>query len=303
MKKAILCLMAGVAWTAGVWGDESPAEFLTDPPTARLTALGGSYSAVADDAGSLGTNPALLGMEGRWSGVFSQQSLGSGASGMYAGGSWVAASRKFALGAGLRGVSDESFEVTNNAGETEAAISPRQQAGLLGGSFKWGEETFGVAVKNVQVKVVDSASTWALDGGYVSHGIGGGDLRLGVVVSNVGGKLKLNNGSESLPQTVRLGGSMGNWRGLMLAADVVFPSGDKERLEAGAEYGRWFSEELKGRAQAGWSTRHEPKEEAMASFSVGAGVQYKNLTVDYAAQPFKEIGMTQTITLRWTPRG
>lgn len=302
MKKTMLGWALAAALTSVGNADDSPAEFLADPPSARLTALGGSYSALPDGAGSLGTNPALLGLEGHSGMMLSQTSLGSDASGLYAGGVWVLPKRGISLGAGLREQSIDSFEVTNNSGGSGGTVSPRQMAALLGVSYKWKQDTIGLTVKSVNVKVVDSASTWAIDGGFVSRPMGPGDIRMGLLVANLGGKLSVGSGSESLPQSIRLGGSMGNWRGLTLVSDLVFPSGGKERLELGAEYGRWFSEDLRGRAQAGWNTRHDPQENSMAELSVGAGLIFKTISVDYAAQPFREIGMTQTITLSWNPR-
>ncbi len=301
MKKTMLGWALVVALTSVGNADDSPAEFLADPPSARLTALGGSYSALPDGAGSVGTNPALLGLEGHSGMMLSQTSLGSDASGLFGGGVWVLPKRGISLGAGLREQSTDSFEVSDGSGHS-SSVSPRQMAGFLGASYKLKQDTIGLTVKNVRVKVVDSASTWAIDGGFVSRPMGPSDIRLGLLVANLGGKLNLGNGSESLPQLVRVGGSMGNWRGLTLVSDLVFPSGGDERLELGAEYGRWFSEDLRGRAQAGWNTRHDPQENTMAEFSVGAGLIFKNVSVDYAAQPFREIGMTQTISLSWNLR-
>ncbi len=146
-------------------------------------------------------------------------------------------------------------------------------------------------------KVVESDGTMALDLGALSPGLMSDRLQFGAVAKNVGGELSVGETSRPLPLEYRLGLLARPLPAWMVTGDVLFPRDDDPAAALGTE-GRWSP--LTGwtfAARGGWSGSMDSSLGEWAGATVGLGVTYSNLTVDYAFSPLSDLGDAHRISL------
>ncbi|MFI5345769.1 MAG: PorV/PorQ family protein [Elusimicrobiota bacterium] len=310
---AVLALPAVPAFAAGFSSSgrgSTAAEFLDRGVGARAVAMGGAYSSVADDAGAMYWNPAALSRIWNRSATFMHasyvgssyfdysaygQNLGNGA----------------AFGAGLQYFSAGGIAQTDAAGADAGSFNPYDLALSLGGAYNLDSLggldaagltalkgfSVGAAAKLIRSRILTTAQTEALDFGVLSPAYMGERLRLAFTMTNLGGALKFDADKENLPLNFRLGGSYRISDRWLAALDVNFPRNDSPYAALGTEFQLAKSGPWKMTGRAGFNSETIGSIDGFSGVSVGIGLGYERLTVDYAFVPLGGLGQAHRMSL------
>jgi len=157
----------------------------------------------------------------------------------------------------------------------------------------WGNTYAGVMVKWIQSELVEKyrARAVGIDTG-VLHKVGG--LGLGIAIQNIGTEMKFIKVGDSLPFTIRVGGSyeikIGKIAKIVLGADGIKLKDDDMRYNLGGEC--WIGDILGIRG--GYKINDDNK------VSIGASIRYKWVQLDYGYKMMDVFNNTHqaAITLR-----
>lgn len=293
-----------------IWGGTSWAGFLstkdqgTRGPTVltlesgvRAQGLAGAYVGVADEVGALHWNPAGLQQLTRSEIQLMQANLVEGQKHQYLGVArpvWRRGEREtWGFSASL--LSMDEFEVVND-GESVGQAHPQETVvGLSYSRSVWGVSG-GLTGKMVNVKTFDqSGQAYAVDLGVRSEG--NGPWSWGAALTNLGTSLKLGQEKMGLPMVLRTGGAR-TWRGfrggfLLASVQLDAPVDDRLGGRAGVECAGPLVDQWRWAARAGARTYEaEP-------FSVGAGVGFQSLEINYAFAPQSDWGDVHRFDLTW----
>jgi len=290
---------------------------LAIPATARSLGLGGAYTAVVGDEGNIFANPAgLAAIRHAALGISYERylldsylvsagaafrsgrlDLGLGVEMLDFGSDTVY--RPDPLFGGTRGIADPGG-ATVGAYNAAAVGAAALRLGMfsLGGSVKYLKEHMSIP----DTTLYDASGLgFTVGGAFAFFDI----AAFGVVVENLGSDLKTSTGTPApLPRTVRAGFSInivdpqGTPR-LMVVGDWVSPRGAKSYWIFGLE-GGVVSGGIGLLGRAGIATGQAPSDRK--SLSLGGGLVYHNLRLDYAYQGFTTLGTaTQRFGLVWLP--
>ncbi len=296
-------LLAVLAPGSHAESGSTTAGFLLVPVGGRAVAMGGAYTALAEDPYALHYNPAGL--------ARSAQVL------TFAHNEYILdLSQEFVgyahpLSVGVLGVAVNYFDYGDFDRTTHAAgfagvaaptgLSSQGQfdasnlALSVGYARAMGDAGFhvGGALKYIQQDIDNfSGQSVAADLG-VYWRRADGPVSLGLSVLNIGDKLKTGRRADNLPLAIRFGGA---WRiipeRLTVAADLLKVTGD-DRLSGhvGGEY--WIARMLALRA--GYSSESD----IGTGFTAGVGVRVDRFQVDYAFADEDELGNAHRISLNY----
>lgn len=286
------------------------ASFLRIDTGARPAALGGAYTAIADDVNAMYYNPGglaslklrevgathaqwLLGSTFDFFGYAQPTSLGTFGLGMTR------------LGYGSTDGRDASRQASSGFSATDTAYSVGFSRTLGGVGIGWldsGKTGVGMNVKWLQSSIGQySASALAFDLG-ATHRLSGLPLSFGASVLNLGQGMKFLDQTDPLPLTVSLGSS---WRvaGVMsLALDVRREVYDQRTavgvgteyavlsgLSLRAGYASQLAQAARGAKVGGVSM--------LGGLSGGIGLKFSKYRADYTFAPFGELGNVQRLSL------
>lgn len=295
--------VAALSLGGPVLGKEGAA-FLRILPGARPMAMGGAYTAVADDLNSLGTNPSgLARLEARQA-AFMHAELFAGNRYDFLGYAHPMKSgvlREGTLGLGLQRLSYARFEGRGADRQPTGSLSAADTAVSLAYSRRVGgrSELVGASLKYVESGLAEaSARTLALDMGLMRpYAFKGLPLMLGVAVHNVGPALRFQDEALDLPLTASLGAS------LRLAGTAIVSADVGRRLKSagfdfrvGSEYAL-----LPGFAlRAGYAVAPAAAARGSGNFSglgMGFGLKILKASLDYSFSPYGELGSAQRLSL------
>jgi long-subunit fatty acid transport protein len=284
------------------------AQFLTLGAGARAEGLGGAYGAVADDADAIYWNPAGLARAQGQSVSLMEEVLPAGINYEFAGyadslGKWGG------FGLGLQYLSQPGIQQTDAAGYASGGnFHPNDLAASLGYGYTlhndnlgvFNGSSFGATVKYVHSTIVDSASDFAFDLGYVSapFKVLDGDFRIGYVASNLGGSLKFIAASDPLPTNLKLATSWNFLPSWLLALDVNEPVGNQPYVSVGTEYRAQFDAGSFS-ARMGVNSQSIGQAGSFDGLSFGLGAKFSGLGLDYAFAPLGALGMTNYVSLNF----
>ena len=304
---ACAALWAPLGWGAGFSTSAqgtTTAEFLRLGVGGRAISMGGAYTAVTDDAGSLYWNPAGLSrIESRSATFMHAAYLGTS---YY---DYAAYGRKSAegsaLGLGLQYFSAGALPQTDDTGTGIGNFSPYDLAASVGYAYTFEEWpvaglqdwSAGLAGKFIRSKILSSAQTEAVDFGVLSPGYFGGKLRLALAAANIGGKMKFEAESEELPMTFKVGGASQLTENWLASVDVCAPKDDKPYAAVGTEYWLVTGGPLRLAGRAGFNSETVGKVEGLTGATFGIGLVYGGASMDYAFAPMGALGMTHRISL------
>ncbi len=263
---------------------------------ARAVALGGAYTALANDSNALLYNPAGLGRINRNEATFMHDAYVQGVSQEY-----LALGLTQGFGGSLNYLSFGNVTRTtiNNPDGTLGTfgLSDLALSGGYGRRFLDDELSLGAGLTFLRESVDDaSASGAALDAGalYSPKRVPG--LALGLSLLNVGPDVKFASAKTPLPTTGRLGAAY-RFEGLgarhTAALDVSQQRADAFRFGLGFE-----SIVMRMMAlRLGFTTRND----AGIGLTGGVGWAWDALAIDYAFSPYGDLGMAHRISLtyRW----
>lgn len=299
MKKLLSFLsavvMTGSSWAGG--NGTSAAEFLKAGAGAKASAMGEACSALVDDASAIYWNPGALSvLPGRSATLMHAASVESTAYsfGAYAqkiGDLWGAgAAVQYQTAGSLTGRDENGFET--------AGFSPKDSALIVAGARKVGPLSLGLGIKQVQSKIIDSASTVTGDVGVLWPGLMGGKLSAALTATNLGGKITYDKESEDLPSAFRLGFGYRPSDRWALGLDAASPNDGDTYFAAGAERIFMKTEAYSLAARAGYNTRSTDAG-SLSGFAAGLGFGLRGLSVDYAFLPMGDLGQVHRVSMSY----
>jgi hypothetical protein len=280
----------------------SAADFLKIGAGARPAAMGGAFAAVADDAQAAYYDPAGLGLlkrpqvtgmdETRFAGLVYDYAtvavplLAWVDTPMQRNAYGVAAFSFYSLSVGgieRRGTTETDQPVdTFGASDYAYALSYGYEfagTGLaLGGTAKFVDSTIDTT----------QGRAWAADGGALYR-----RERLSAAAGwrNMGSGQNFAGSSDPLPFTGYAGAGYRFSADLLVSAELDLPRDEAPVVALGAEYRRSFSRDLSAAARLGFnSSNTDPGQ--MAGMSLGFGLRYEAVDVDFAWLPAGELGDT-----------
>ncbi|MBI4369802.1 MAG: PorV/PorQ family protein [Elusimicrobia bacterium] len=277
----------------------SGGQFLRVPVGARAAAMGGAFSALADDVTAIYWNPAGLAQLQKREVSLSYNSYFADTSGQFLG----YGQGNFGVSINMLGVADiEKRSATGGDADTPdlGTFSAKDMAGSVAWAKTMGRMNIGIAAKYISSDLGDlSATSFAADlGAIMSLGeagaIMGGSLQGSLALLNLGGELKFDQEGDPLPLDIKPGLA---WKGkaagrtLNAVLDADFLINDQVNLvQLGLEY--WLIEQMGFRAgyQAGRGS-------GTGGFAAGLGFKHAGLGVDYAFVPFGDLGDTHRVSL------
>jgi len=271
----------------------SGAQFLKIDAGARPAAMGGAYTAIADDINALAWNPAGLSRLQRpeFTAMHSQWFQGSNYAFMAA----AVPTKAGTIGLGMTSFSVD--EIEKRAGDTAAAdgtFDSNDAAYTVSYGKGMGENlALGVSLMYVNQKLdTESAGAMAGDLGLLWN-TPHKPLTVGVAVKHLGGEIKFVDESDPLPMTVALGfGYRLMEDKVKLAMDVSKPNDTDAQVGVGAELGQALYKDLKGSLRAGYTTAGSDVTEGLTGVSMGGGLSWRHFGFDMAWVPYGVLGNT-----------
>ncbi|HPG31357.1 MAG TPA: PorV/PorQ family protein [bacterium] len=270
------------------------AAFLKIPVGARATALGGAYTALADDiyaayynpAGIDGINKCMIAFQHNdWLLDIKHEYIGVGFK--------LNKKSSLALSAIIMDLGNEVQTKETALGAydgTDGTWSASDMSIGLSYSHKLNNAlSFGATGKYIKQEIAGySADAYALDLGLQTTFIEQ-DIKLGLSVQNIGTKLKFISEEDKLPILIRAGISYG-LSDLILSGDLVKAQDNDLILLAGCEYSfaKIFS------LRAGWKSNDDL---SSSGISAGLGLKYNNFSIDYSFEPKDNFGDVHRFSL------
>lgn len=287
-----LCVLASSPlWAEGKAGTVG-AEFLRMGAGARGMAMGEGFSALVDDATALYWNPAALAdLEKRSVTLMHAKTIEDS---FYDFGGYGQKVGNGGLGVGFQYYSAGSLDNTDNSGNKTGTSTPNDTAVLAGYGHGFGGYLAGVTAKYVQSKLVDSASTFALDAGVMTPWYLKEKVRLAATVVNVGGALTYDKESTDLPLAVRVGVGVNVLKSWAAGLDVVSPKGGDTYVGVGTEFKIPVGDTMGLALRAGYNTQERGGD---AGVSGGMGFWLQGLDVDYALVTQGDFDATHRISV------
>ena len=258
------------------------ANFLKIGVGARATAMGGAFTALADDSTSLYWNPAGLAQmkEGELSATYNlwfedirQGYLGMGFPSL--GGT---------LGLAANYVDMGTLEGRDEAGNPTGNFTASDLELMVGYAKKISPKlSFGFGAGIIQDTIAeDKESAFLANVGLLTEV--SKPLFLGFAVQNLGSQL----GSDPLPLTLRLGLALKR-SPFMIALDLVKPTDDDTYYCAGAE---WWIEKI-----VALRVGYKSNQDVGSGLTAGLGFKVATVDLDYAYVAYGDLGNTHRISL------
>jgi hypothetical protein len=266
---------------------------LTNGAGARAAAMGGAFTAVADDASAAYWNPAGLGtirrasieltydrwfMDSFYQHLLAAVPLAAGA-----------------LGADIFYMNFGTFDRVDIYGQANgSAMNPYTMAGTLSYGMNFGPMfSAGISGKFISSSIGGLSSTgYAADAGVL--------FTAGIFSAGLTGRNLGSGGAFSLPADIRLGLALNAVKtqshNLLIAADTGYILKDALNVNAGIEY--TFAKTLSIRAGYKFSTGQN-NIEGLTGVSAGAGLNLGQFGFDYAFVPYGNLGTAQRADIRY----
>lgn len=298
MKKILvstLALLLPAALSASGPGTTA-ANFLKMSMSPRAASLAGAYGALADDSGAVFVNPAGLASQSGSQAAFGFASYFQDVKTGELSYTGDMGGRRFGVGVSLLTVSGiNRYGTTDNTGAVtplgtfgadDMAVSFAQAVrDVLPGSLEGLD--LGVAVKFIRSKLDDeSAMAAAVDVGTLYRFTERTNFSL--ALQNLGTKMKFRDESDPLPISLRAGMLYRLSPDARLTGEISQYFADEKFYAAFAgEY--WLREgfALRGGYRFGYDTSNLG---SMAGLALGFGIQNSGIGLDYAYNPFGELG-------------
>ena len=292
LAAAVLLLTLAAGARASAPGQE-PFNFLFLDAGARPAAMGGAYTALADDSNALLYNPGALGMEKRTEATFMYNEYVQTISQEYVG---FAARNGFGFNLNsldFGSVPRTTYNSPAGAGDSTGLDDLAVTAGY--GHKILDSLSAGVAVKYIRESIdASSARAFALDAGILYKAPFAQGLSLGAAVQNVGEPVTFVTSKEYLPLNVRAGAG---YDFKILGRDnTVSLDLTKERSQAVL-----VAVGLESRMidvlplRLGFSTSND----AGPGITAGFGYVFGRGSFDYAIAPYGDLGLTNRISVTW----
>lgn len=279
------------------------AGFLNLGMGARAIAMGGAYSAIADDASAAYWNPAGLVRSEGASFMFMHASYLSDISFDYL--SFASSKGSSAFGGSLGYMNAGSIAQTSDSGAPLGSYQPRDYYGTISYAAdldaigaETGRYSTGLSAKYLSSTIIEKAGAVAFDAGLTGRfEIAGAPLQLGLVAQNFGPGMKYNKVTDPLPTTYKLGGAVTVAKNWLFSAELAAPRGNSPYLCAGAENIAYSSDNMSVTLRAGLNSLTLSGVSGLNGLSAGMGLGFSRVSVDYAVVLFGELGMAHRLSM------
>ncbi|MDD2772834.1 MAG: PorV/PorQ family protein [Elusimicrobiales bacterium] len=286
---------AGAAFSDAAAGTAAM-DFLNLGVGARAMAMGGAYTAIAEDASACYWNPAGLVQINKFSATFMRANYVGDITYQYA--AYAQRLNPYSvIGVSAMLTDIGSIDRTDTVGNRTGEFNPRDQAysltysrAIVELSDKDHDVAIGVSGRYINSKIVDSADAYGFDVGMMGFYFAEIPYRLGVVVQNLGRGPKFDTEYNSLPLKARFGGSLSPFHNFLVSSDVVFPKGGQYYFTLGSELG--IAPPSGGRVslRAGLNSQQLKITGGTSGLSLGAGVSFQLFNIDLAYVSMGELG-------------
>lgn len=302
---------AGASFSSDAVGTVG-SDFLNLGAGAKAMAMGGAYTAVAEDASAAYWNPAGLVQINQMSATFMRATYLEDITYQYA--AYAHRLSPYSvIGVSMLATDIGKIEQTDTMNNSLGSFTPRDQAyaltysrAILELSDRDHDVAIGVSAKYVTSKIVDRGYGYAVDLGLMTFNFTKIPYRLGFAVQNLGRGQKFDQNYDSLPLKIKVGGALSPFRNFLLASDIVFPKQNKFYFCLGTEVWAEPSDKSRISIRAGYNSQMSRIQGGLSGISFGAGVGLQYFTVDYAYVPMGELGSTHRFSLNfdfpfWSP--
>lgn len=292
---ALLLLPAGKApWAAGV--GTTGAEFLKVGVGARPLAMGGAFSALADDANAVNWNPGALAesrqrnVTASYNSLFQDQNQGfvAYASPLKDEHGTVAVGLNYLTVSNIERRTEDTEDASSTFSNQNFALSMSYARAALAEGL-----SLGANLKYIRTTLdTFKGNAVAVDAGAL-YKTGIENLTAGASMKNLGTKI----GPDPLPFTVKGGAAYKLFsKKLALAADVDWLAVDQRAyLSLGAEY--WMHKIMAVRAGYQFGRQQDQLDNRLVGLGVGLGLKTERFGLDYAFVPFGNLGDTHRMTV------
>jgi hypothetical protein len=296
MKKLLSAfVLLGMAGTASAAAKSNAgatgAAFLKIGVGARAAALGGAYTALADDASAVAWNPAGLAAVKQAQATAMRAQWLQGTESNFLAGAVPTSVGTFALG--VRSFSVDGLERrTADTAANEGTFDSRDDAYTLGYGIAIGRFGLGAGLTYIR-QTLDGAAASAPAGDLGATWKTADKLTLGLAARNLGGDIKFDREGDPLPRVVSLGAALSaahdRWR---LAADLREAQDNGFSYALGTEVVSPLSKNLSAALRGGYDSVAADAPGGTAGVALGGGLTWKNWTVDMAWAPYGDLGQT-----------
>ena len=273
------------------------AGFLELGAGARAVAMGEAYSAVVDETSAMYWNPAAMTRVEKRSVTFMHAAYIDSSYFDYLAYVHNLGSRG-ALGLGVQYLSAGKITERDKTGTDVGSFTPNDLAVSVGYAHEFLDGfSVGLAAKFIRSTIIQSAQTAAADFGVLSPAYLDGKLRLAFTVSNLGGKMKFEQESESLPLAIRLGSAYKIGDRWIAGLDVGLPKDNSPFVALGTEYVMSVGDAWNLAGRLGINSRTMGDIDGFTGFSFGLGLARQGYSFDYGFLPLGGLGQTHRISL------
>ncbi len=286
------------AWSFASGSDvgTAGAQFLKLGADARALSLGGAVAASIADASSLAWNPAGVANIRRPALSATYASYLGEAQHSHTGFARPLPRDLGAAAVDLGYLTPGSIAQTDAADNDIGSFKPYDLALAFGYGRALGDLRLGAALRFIQSRIVDSASTAALDAGVQWRPEG--PLRFGAALQHLGPGLKYESESSPLPTVLRGGAQYIASERWSLEADIALPRDNEPLLSLGAETLLVESAGVRLFGRAGYTTLTRSVS-GIAGPSFGFGLSRGAFGFDYGLAMGGELGLTHRLSFGW----
>lgn len=280
------------------------AQFLKMPIGARPLGMGEAFVGLADDVNAIYWNPAgmtqikgreLTAMHTIWfediffsNLAYAQEGLGG------------------VIGGAVNYLSAGKIEMADKDGfQLDETYSPSDIVAILSYARIVKGISAGGNLKFISSKIEEeNATAFAVDIGGLYKGlkVAGRNLPIGLVIQNIGTKMKFVDEADPLPLTVRIGGSYNILRrtnsNTTLVMDINVPFDNSVNVHIGGEYVHKFKQ-VKFSGRLGYKTTTIKDLNALSGLTVGLGFNWRYYALDYVWVSYGDLGNTHRISVNF----
>lgn len=205
------------------------------------------------------------------------------------------------LACGINYLSMSPIEKYDNMGmKVDKTYSPSDTAVTVSYARNLGKIPVGLNLRFISSKIDNkSAGAYACDIGGIYNGlqVASRTLQIGLVLQNLGTKMKFEKESDPLPMNIKVGSKyklVDNK--LTLALDINKPIDNDIRINFGTEYVYKFNKDFLISGRAGYKTNTKGLD-TLAGLSVGMGFGFRKYSIDYAWVPYGDLGQTHRFSI------
>jgi outer membrane protein OmpA-like peptidoglycan-associated protein len=296
----ILAITARSGKAAGFSKDDAgttSAQFLKLAPGARPAAMGEAFTGLADDINAIYWNPAgLKRIDDKEVSATRAQWIGDTSF------NWLAYAQdalRGKLGISFMYLGSGDIQKYDNAGNARSeTYNVFDSALTVSYAKKIKQMLVGINVKYLYSKLEDeSAAGAAVDIGILKEIPGRHNISVGLAVQNIGNGLKFVKESAPLPLNVNAGIACKLLKErLILTSDLNFPSDYDASAHIGAEYKQKLGD-FDVLPRLGYKTTNIRYMNALSGVSLGFGINFSSVCINYAWVPYWELGATHRIDI------